>query len=202
MQNYENKNFLKELGQRVKSRRLDLGLSQEELAQRCNYAARSSINRLEQGLLDIPQSKVMAVAKALDVTPAFLMGWEEEVLMTVGDRIKNRRCDCNIPQNELAQKVGITKQTLYKYEKNIITNIPSDEIELIAKALETTPAYLMGWEDENNNPLKVVKDDMRLTGIEKLVITSFREADEYTQGLVIRSLGLDKEIEEYKKEIS
>ena len=49
-------------------------------------------------------------------------------------------------QDELANKVGTTKQTIYKYENNIITNIPSDKIELIAYALEVDPVVLMGWD--------------------------------------------------------
>lgn len=56
-----------------------------------------------------------------------------------------------ITQTDLANKVKISKQTLHKYEKNIITNIPSDKIEEIAKILNVTPAYLMGWIDNLNN---------------------------------------------------
>lgn len=68
--------------------------------------------------------------------------------MAVGDRIKERREVVNMSQTELAEKAGISKQTLYKYENNIIVNIPSDKVEKIASILDTTPAYLMGWEDE------------------------------------------------------
>lgn len=67
--------------------------------------------------------------------------------MTVGEKIKKVREAKNIAQVDLASQVGISKQTLYKYENDIITNIPSNKIEAIAKALETTPASLMGWED-------------------------------------------------------
>jgi repressor LexA len=67
--------------------------------------------------------------------------------MTVADRIKQRRESLSISQTALADMVNITKQQMYKYEKGIITNIPSDKIESIAKALNTTPAYLMGWSD-------------------------------------------------------
>ena len=67
--------------------------------------------------------------------------------MTVGQRIKMKRESLNISQVDLANKIGCTKQTLYKYENDIITNIPSTNIERIAQALGTTPAYLMGWED-------------------------------------------------------
>ena len=66
--------------------------------------------------------------------------------MTVGDRIKYRRNELNISQVDLAEKVNISKQRLYKYENNIVTNIPSDVLELIAYHLEISPAYLMGWD--------------------------------------------------------
>lgn len=67
--------------------------------------------------------------------------------MTVGDRIKESRQLLDIGQSELADIVGISKQTLYKYENNIITNIPSKNLEKIAQVLKTSPAYLAGWND-------------------------------------------------------
>ena len=69
--------------------------------------------------------------------------------MTIGERIKDLRESKNMPQTELAERIGAKKQTIYKYENNIITNIPSDQIELIARVLEVSPAYLMGWDEEN-----------------------------------------------------
>ena len=68
--------------------------------------------------------------------------------MTIGDRMKKRRIELKLVQEDVALVVGVTKQTIQKYENNIITNIPSDKIELIAKALNTSPSYLMGWDDE------------------------------------------------------
>lgn len=67
--------------------------------------------------------------------------------MTIGQRIKISREKASLSQIELAEKIGASKQNLYKYENDIITNIPSDKIEAIARALNTTPAYLMGWDD-------------------------------------------------------
>ena len=66
--------------------------------------------------------------------------------MTVGDRIKYRRNELNITQVDLAEKVKISKQTLYKYENNIVTNIPSNVLEVIAYHLDVSPSYLMGWD--------------------------------------------------------
>ena len=68
--------------------------------------------------------------------------------MKVGDRIKKKRESIGMTQPELASLVDSTKQNIYKYESGIITNIPSDKIEAIAEALNVSPAYLMGWEDE------------------------------------------------------
>ena len=70
--------------------------------------------------------------------------------MTIGERIKYRRESMRLTQDYIAKKLGVAIQTIYKYENGIVTNIPLDKIEKIATALETTPAYLMGWED---NPL-------------------------------------------------
>lgn len=66
--------------------------------------------------------------------------------MTVGERIKYFRNSKNMTQDDLASKTGTTKQTIYKYENNIITNIPSDKIEMIARALDVSPVILMGWD--------------------------------------------------------
>lgn len=66
------------LYQRIKSRREELGLSQEELANKLGYKSRSTINKIESGVNDIPQSKIKAFADALNTTPGYLMGWSNE----------------------------------------------------------------------------------------------------------------------------
>lgn len=66
--------------------------------------------------------------------------------MTVGERIKALRTSLKMSQVEFADKINVSKQTLYKYENNIITNIPSDKIEAAAKIGNVTPGFLMGWE--------------------------------------------------------
>lgn len=68
--------------------------------------------------------------------------------MTIGARIKELRQKNNMMQVDLAKAVNSSKQTIYKYENDIVTNIPYDKIILLAKALNTTTAYLMGWEDD------------------------------------------------------
>ena len=65
--------------------------------------------------------------------------------MSVGNNIKVKRLEKRDTLEELAKQVGTSKQTIHKYESGIISNIPPRKIELLAKALDTTPAYLMGW---------------------------------------------------------
>ena len=66
--------------------------------------------------------------------------------MTIGKRIKELREKHGMSQVDLADRISVSKQTLYKYENGIITNIPSDKIECIAKVLRTSPSYIMGWD--------------------------------------------------------
>lgn len=68
-------NHLKEIGQRIKILREKLKLTQEELAKRTGYTSKSSINKIEKGEVDLPQSKIEKFARALNTTPAEIMGW-------------------------------------------------------------------------------------------------------------------------------
>ena len=69
-------------------------------------------------------------------------------MVTVGDRTRQVRQEQDVTQQELADYIGISKQAVYKYENNIVTNIPTDKVDAIAKRLKVSPAYLMGWEEQ------------------------------------------------------
>lgn len=69
--------------------------------------------------------------------------------MNIGDRIKQRRLELNLDVEELAKRIGKSRATVYRYENGDIENMPTTVLEPIAKALNTTPAYLMGWESED-----------------------------------------------------
>jgi transcriptional regulator with XRE-family HTH domain len=71
--------------------------------------------------------------------------------MSIGERIRNKRESLNISQTDLAMRVGISKQTLYKYENDIIENIPKSVIEKLSQQLECSPAFIMGWESNQMN---------------------------------------------------
>lgn len=65
------------IGDRIKYRREALGMSQDELAKRLGYKSRSSVNKIEKDASGLPQTKIAAIANALQTTPSYIMGWEE-----------------------------------------------------------------------------------------------------------------------------
>ncbi|MBK5254352.1 MAG: helix-turn-helix transcriptional regulator [Peptostreptococcaceae bacterium] len=65
----------------------------------------------------------------------------------IGKRIKEKRNELGLTLENVASVSGVSRQTIQRYESGVIKNIPSERIENIAKALRTTPDYLMGWSD-------------------------------------------------------
>jgi transcriptional regulator with XRE-family HTH domain len=65
----------------------------------------------------------------------------------IGKRIKERRIQMGISAEELAPMVGLSAATIYRYEKGDIKKVNTTKLQPFAKALETTEAYLMGWEE-------------------------------------------------------
>lgn len=92
--------------------------------------------------------------------------------MSKGHRIKALRESLGMSQVELAKKINVSKQTLYKYENGIITNIPSDKIEAIADATHSTPSYIMGWNE------KVDSVERILTSDESLLIDNYKKLNQ------------------------
>ena len=80
--------------------------------------------------------------------------------MSIGKNIKNRRKELDLTQEDIAKRIGVSKQTVQKYESGVIANIPSDKIEMVAEILKTTPAKLMGWEDPDRYLSPTITDDV------------------------------------------
>ncbi len=66
------------VGARIKARRMELKLSQREMAARLGYTDHTTLTRIEGGKIDLPQSRIVKIAEVLGVTPAYLMGWEQD----------------------------------------------------------------------------------------------------------------------------
>lgn len=70
--------------------------------------------------------------------------------MTTGERLRTLRKELGISADDVAKALGVSRATVFRYEKGDIEKVPGSMLEPLAKVLHTTPAYLMGWE---NNPL-------------------------------------------------
>jgi repressor LexA len=66
--------------------------------------------------------------------------------MAIGERIKNRRVELGLSVEELASLLGKNRATIYRYESDEIENLPITILEPLARVLQTSPTYLMGWE--------------------------------------------------------
>lgn len=97
--------------------------------------------------------------------------------MNIGQKIKEQRELLNLTQEELGKACGTTKQTIFKYETGIVTNIPMDRLCIIADKLRVTPSWLMGW-DDNTPPSGTAAP---LTPSEQDLLQSFRQLNEEGQ---------------------
>lgn len=95
--------------------------------------------------------------------------------MQIGHRIKARRKELKMSADELAKRLGKDRSTIYRYEKGDIENLPLDILEPIANALNTTPQYLMGWEEvkKKNDTLsdiviRMQTDEVFMSAVESL----------------------------------
>ena len=77
------------IGKRIRARREAIGMTQDELAAKMGYSSRSSIAKIESETNDIPQSKIVAFAKALDTTTSYLMNWSDDPAGFMYEKAKN-----------------------------------------------------------------------------------------------------------------
>lgn len=72
--------------------------------------------------------------------------------MTTGELIRNRRKELGMTADSLAETIGVSRSTVFRYENGFIEKIPISNLVPIARALHTTVGYLMGWDEEKNAP--------------------------------------------------
>jgi len=117
-----------DMGKIIKQRRELLGLTQEELAKRLGYKGKSSINKIELGLADVPRAKVPAFASALGVTPQELTGWTEE----------HAQASFSYCLEQQMRVLGY--ELLYDADGNVVLCGPHGETQITAKAVKELEA--------------------------------------------------------------
>ena len=120
--------------------------------------------------------------------------------MTVGERIKELRTKLGMSQVDFADKINVSKQTLYKYENNIITNIPSDKIEKAARIGNVSPAYLMGWKTTDNDIANVFANTCLEDIIENISNFSPSEKSHFKNYLQLHEIAR-KDVDKYTSQL-
>lgn len=109
--------------------------------------------------------------------------------MTTGERIRQLRVEHQMTQEELGAKVGVQKAAIYKYENGLVVNLKRSILEKLAIALQTTPTYLMGMEDKQDEqcaPFELSPIQTKLlNAFDQLNDEGQTKAVEYVEDLVL-----------------
>lgn len=118
-----------------------------------------------------------------------------------GSKLKKRRLELGLTLEQVGQIVGVGKSTVRKWETGFIENMKRDKIALLAKALQTTPLFIMGVDDSdsfnNDKSSPSLKEKPTLTSVEMKLLEKFNSLDEKGKHTV--STVLDMEYNRVKK---
>lgn len=109
-------------GERIKERRVELGMTQLELARKLGYKSKSTINKIELGVQNLKQSKIKAIADALLTTPNYIMGWADADGNPIDESEKN--------MNEHDRMIAYAESLLHQLDDEDIRTI-SDQMEFM-----------------------------------------------------------------------
>ncbi len=101
--------------------------------------------------------------------------------MTIGSRIKELREQKGMTLADLGSAANVNRATIQRYESGVITNIPSDRITNIAKALNVLPSYLMGWDNSECIP-------SIMTGLETDILSVLAKKEGFTMGDLAKNI--------------
>lgn len=100
-------------------------------------------------------------------------------IVTIGERIKKRRSELGLTVDDLAEKLGKNRATIYRYESNDIEKLPITVLQPLAKVLNVTPAFLMGWTDivdkSNNSHIELSAQEQKILHLFSLLTDSQKD---------------------------
>lgn len=109
--------------------------------------------------------------------------------MEVYERIKARRKELGLSADNVADALGVSRATVYRYESADIEKLPTTILEPLSKILRCSIAYLMGWEENANT----YSEDFQLSDLEKDIIRKFRTLNNGERSMFLRSIGIEEE---------
>lgn len=147
------------IGERIKQRRTELGMSQRDLADRMGYNNHSTVAKIENGAVDIPHSRIVQFADVLNVSVEHLMGLDSTPQVALpnklGQRIRAARLAKGMTQEELGQLLGVEKSAVAKYENGRIVNLKQATLKKISEILEIPASEMIAGDEEQQG--QVVK---------------------------------------------
>ena len=168
------------IADRISSKRIELGYSQEDLAKKCGWTNRSSISQIEGAGDKISLKKIQKVAKALDVSAEYLLGWSEtdESSLYLRRAYDSTQRDF-VTGDEVTSRYNRILDTEGTYTNHIMNNWLHSRKE----QLESLTAYEL-----LKNGLS---DNYKYSKAEKNIIDAYRSADDLTKAMVRRTLGIE-----------
>lgn len=186
-----------ELYNNIKKRRLELNMTQSDLAKKLGYADKSMIAKIEKGIIDLPQSKISAFAEALESTPEILMGWQNTAsnsnVMTLKERIVGLCKRENIPISKLEKELGFAGGYISKLDKSTPN---SAKLQKIAEYFGVTLDYLMTGKEKTPHKeiILVVKDERDIAIDIGIILSKLRSGENgpvFCNGEEIRQHDID-----------
>lgn len=158
-----------EIGERIKLKREELNMSQDELAKKVGYKSRSSVNKIESDGRGLPQNKIVLFANALQTTPAYLMGWENE--------------------NEMHQaELSLQDQQAYAID-TLYSAFGDREVEHFEKYIELIPSYARKVDSYTEKLLSMQKmeDEVELAAAHERTDIEVTEEDRLKDDAIMRN---------------
>lgn len=107
--------------------------------------------------------------------------------MEVYERIKARRKELGLSADDIAEALGVSRATVYRYESAEIEKLPTTIIEPLSNVLRCSIAYLMGWEE-----VPFGKCNFQITELEKEIIKKFRTLTDGERAMFLRTIGIEE----------
>ena len=126
------------VGENILRIRKQLGWTQEELATKMGYKSKSSINKIELGLNDIPQSKIAQFAKVLGTTPACLMGWEEDTTADFSNDERESLTEGEKMWLELFRRLPESSKPQALLLFDLLGQVPEEKQQMLLDILQVT----------------------------------------------------------------
>lgn len=150
------------IGERIKLRRTELGLSRQEVAEKIGYTNAAIIDKFENGEMDIPHSIIVQFAVILNVSVEYLMGLDIQSHITthnqLGQKIKTARLARGMTQEALGRLLGVEKSAVAKYENGRVVNLKQATLRKLSEILDLPVSQMIASEEDfqDNSSLKTI----------------------------------------------